>query len=547
MEEKFISVSHLNHKLKMHVSKGPFKNILVEGELSDISTSKRGFSYFKLKDEKSTIDCIVYPRILKKSPQLKEGLNIEIKGSVEVYKPHGKCQIKVNKIKEAGLGKLFEKLQQLTEKLESEGLFEDDHKKEIPRIPKKIGIITSKTGAAIKDIITTIERRWPYCNAIIFPSLVQGKEAPKNLIKQLKHADEFGCDTLIIGRGGGSIEDLWAFNNEQLARAVYSCRTPIISAVGHQRDTTLIDYVADRRAATPTAAAELAVPNVKEIEGRYSNLKSRLENSLNRTLSENRQRLDFVLRSNVIRNPFSIFDDEKMRFESSVYKIKASSNKIHDSKRNRLNELTRSFRYYSKTLETSKRNQLEKLIDRFGYSSEKYQNAKRNQLNDLTRSFRYHSETMGKSKRSELEKLTSRFSYSSEKYQNAKRNQLEKLTTKFDYTSKRYANVKRTEFDLLKKDFKSVSNNMVFTKKTELNSVKNSRILRNPQRILQPKMRQYDRMYEKLEVVNPLNSLKRGYTIAKKDKKAITSVKDLDKDDIVEIQFKDGNVNTKVI
>lgn len=481
MEEEYLTVSILNSKLHSHITRGSFRNIYVRGEISNLYNAKSGHSYFNLKDENSTINCVTFKRVLRKSIKLKDGLNVIVKGSVEVYKQKGEYQIKVNSIKEDGQGRLFEKLQQLTEKLEGEGLFDDKHKKEIPSIPQKIGVITSHTGAAIKDIKTTIERRWPYCKIYIFPSIVQGTEAPSNLINQLKRADSFGLDTLIIGRGGGSIEDLWAFNDEQLAREVYNCKTPIISAVGHERDTTLTDYVADKRAATPTAAAEMAVPNVIEIENRYLNLKTRLENSLNKTISNNRQRLDFILRSRVISNPHSLYENKKMQFESDIYKIKNLSKKIGDSKRNELDGLTKSFKYYSETLKTSKRNKLEKLITRFQYSSEKYQD------------------------------------------------------------------IKRKEFDLLKKDFESASNNLLFTKKTELNSLKNSHILKNPNKILTPKWQQYMRLFEKTEVVNPLNSLKRGYTITKKDNKTITTVEDLNKDDIVEIKFKDGNIKTKVI
>ena len=481
LEEKTFSVSHLNSQLHNHITKGPFKNIYVKGEVSNLYNAKSGHAYFKLKDEKSVINCVAFRRVLKNNIKPENGINVIVKGSVEVYKEKGEYQLKVNSIKEDGQGQLFEKLQKLTEKLEKEGLFKEDHKKEIKKVPQKIGVITSKTGAAIKDIKTTIERRWPYCTIYLFHSLVQGEEAPKDLVKQLKRADDFGLDTIIIGRGGGSIEDLWAFNDENLARTVYNSKTPIISGVGHEINTTIIDYVADKRAATPTAAAELAVPNIKDINNKYSNLKVRLKNSLTRTLDSRRQRLDFIIKSTAIRNPQTLYKEKQLLFDSCVYKIKSSSNKIHDDKRNKLNNLVKSFKYLSTTLQTSKRTELDR------------------------------------------------------------------LNTKFSYLSNNLKESKRQELINLVKKLETTSENVILAKKTQLEHMKKSHILENPHKILNPKWQQHIRMVEKLEVLNPLTTLKRGYTISKKDNKVISSAEDLDKDDIIELQFKDGNVNTKVM
>lgn len=481
LEEKPFSVSHLNYELHNHITKGPFKNIYVKGEISNLYNAKSGHSYFKLKDDKSVINCVAFKRVLKKNIKPENGINVIIKGSVEVYKEKGEYQIKVNSIKEDGQGQLFEKLQKLTEKLDKEGLFEEDHKKEINTVPQKIGVITSKTGAAIKDIKTTIERRWPYCTIYIFHSLVQGEEAPQDLVKQLKRADNFGLDTIIIGRGGGSIEDLWAFNDENLARAVYSCKTPIISGVGHEINNTLIDYVADKRAATPTAAAELAVPNIRDINHKYSNLKVRLEKSLTRKIDNSRQKLDFITRRNVIRNPQTLYKQKQFAFDSSIYKIKSSSNKIYNDKRNHLNNLVKSFKFLSSSLQTSKRTELDR------------------------------------------------------------------LSTEFSYLSNNLKESKRQELNALMKKLEITSNNLIFSKKTKLEHLKKSYILKNPNKILNSKWQQHIRMLEKVEVLNPLKTLKRGYIISKKDNEIIASAKDLNKDDIIELQFKDGNVNTKVI
>ena len=261
MEEKTFTVSEINYLINQKLKQDQnFKNILVKGEISNFSTNpSSGHSYFTLKDERSQISAVMFKfmkdRFLKFEPE--DGMKVIVKGKIEVYEQQGKYQLYATKITEDGIGNLHIAFEQLKKKLEKEGLFDDTVKKAIPKYPKKIGVVTASTGAAIRDIITTIERRYPICEVVIFPTLVQGDQAKNQIVKQIRNAQNYDIDTLIIGRGGGSIEDLWPFNEEIVAREIYNCEIPVISAVGHETDFTISDFVADKRAPTPTAAAEL--------------------------------------------------------------------------------------------------------------------------------------------------------------------------------------------------------------------------------------------------------------------------------------------------
>ena len=197
--------------------------------------------------------------------EIQDGMKVLVTGKVSVYEATGGYQIYVDSITEDGLGNLYIAFEQLKKKLEQEGLFREDHKKPIPKIPNRIGIITAPTGAAIKDILSTIKRRWPICETILFPSLVQGAEAASDIVRNIELSKKYDLDVLIVGRGGGSIEDLWCFNEEIVARAIYDLEIPVISAVGHEIDFTISDFVADLRAPTPTGAAEMAVPDIRDI------------------------------------------------------------------------------------------------------------------------------------------------------------------------------------------------------------------------------------------------------------------------------------------
>jgi exodeoxyribonuclease VII large subunit len=222
---------------------------------------------------------------------------------------------------EDGLGNLYVAFEKLKKQLSEEGLFNDSHKKAIPKIPSKIGVITSPTGAAIKDIISTIKRRYPVCEILIFPALVQGDNAAYDIVKKIKQADTYNLDTLIVGRGGGSIEDLWPFNEEIVARAIYDAKTPIISAVGHETDFTIADFVSDMRAPTPTGAAEMAVPNIKDIIINIDNLKIRLNEAINGKINYQRLVIDSIKNSFVIKNPLILYDQKKQKLDIILEKL----------------------------------------------------------------------------------------------------------------------------------------------------------------------------------------------------------------------------------
>lgn len=264
MEERYLTVTALTKYIKYKFDHDHnLEEVLLEGEVSNFKHNSRGHFYFTLKDENAQISATMfasYAKNVKFEPE--DGMKVFVKGTVTVYEPSGTYQINVREMKSDGVGDLYLAYEKLKAELEKEGLFDVSHKKPIPRFPKIIGVVTSPTGAAIRDIINTISRRYPFCTVILYPAIVQGDDAKTNISLQIKKANVDGyCDVLIVGRGGGSIEDLWAFNERIVAKAIYDSKIPIISAVGHEIDFTIADFVADKRAATPTAAAEIATPN----------------------------------------------------------------------------------------------------------------------------------------------------------------------------------------------------------------------------------------------------------------------------------------------
>ena len=266
---KVFTVSQLNARISSLIaSDEELQTIFIEGELSNVNiNSKSGHMYFSLKDKNSVIRAVMFSwsvRNLKFRPE--DGMKVIMRAQVSVYEPAGQYQLRVEDMQPDGVGVLAMQLEQLKKKLGAEGLFADDHKKSIPAMPKTVGVITSPTGAAIRDILDIISRRYPCVEVVLAPVLVQGEEAPAQLIRAINlFSESHAADVVIIGRGGGSMEDLWAFNDEGLARAIYDCEIPVISAVGHETDTTICDFVSDLRAPTPSAAAELAVPNRTDI------------------------------------------------------------------------------------------------------------------------------------------------------------------------------------------------------------------------------------------------------------------------------------------
>lgn len=417
MNEEHFTVSQINayikKKLKMDAT---LRNIYIKGEISNYSTAPSGHSYFTLKDEKSQINAVMFKgrkKNIKFEPE--NGMKVIVKGTIEVYERDGKYQLYANNITEDGIGELHIAFEQLKKKLEKEGLFDKSHKQNIPEYPKKIGVVTAKTGAAVRDIITTIKRRYPLCEILIFSTLVQGDLAAPQIVQQIRHAQKFDIDTLIIGRGGGSIEDLWPFNEEIVAREIYDCRIPTISAVGHEIDFTIADFVADLRAPTPTAAAELAVPQINEIKNRIKQLKQRMNKNIKDKVAQNKLKIDNISQKQIFKNPESIYEFKEM--------------------------------------------------------------------------------------------------------------QLDNIINKLNFTSK----------------------NIISENKNKLFKIETKSVLRNPREIIKPKKERYLRNFEKLELLNPLLTLKRGYSIAKVENKVISSVKDVKSGDKLDIEFDDGTINTKVI
>lgn len=304
---KVLSVSQLNFYIKSVLESDPKLNyVFLSGEISNLTIhQKSGHIYFSLKDSKSIVKAVMFSgnaRNLVFEP--KEGMKILCRGRLSVYEPSGQYQIYVEDMQAEGIGALTLAFEQLKNNLEQKGLFAQEHKKPIPRFPETIGVITSPTGAAVQDIRNILFRRYPCVDVVMCPVLVQGSNAPEQLVRAIKMLDEQNaCDVIIIGRGGGSIEDLWAFNNEELAYAVYDCKIPVISAVGHETDFTICDFVADLRAPTPSAAAELAVPDKEELLAYYNAQTQYLSSIITSKLNKNDAYLNDVKRRLVMLSP----------------------------------------------------------------------------------------------------------------------------------------------------------------------------------------------------------------------------------------------------
>lgn len=343
MEEKTFTVSEINTLISKKFKMDPkMKNILVKGEISNFSTNAfSGHSYFTLKDENSQIDAVMFKgmkdRFLKFEP--KDGMKVIIKGKIDVYLKSGKYQLYATKITEDGLGNLHIAFDQLKKKLKKEGLFEDTHKKKIPAYPNRIGVVTAPTGAAIRDIITTIKKRYPICEIIVFPTLVQGEQAKNQIIRQIRNAENYNIDTLIVGRGGGSIEDLWPFNEEIVAREIFACEIPTISAVGHEVDFTISDFVADKRAPTPTGAAQIAVPELNEVKFRVSTLKDRLSKNITTKINEHKTTVKNISEKPVLKNPEEIYEIKEMHLDNLINKLNYASKNIIVENQNKLLKL----------------------------------------------------------------------------------------------------------------------------------------------------------------------------------------------------------------
>ena len=343
--DKYLTITAITRYLKYKLdSDEHLKNVFLKGEISNFKAHSTGHLYFSLKDETSKINAIMFSvnaKKLKFHPQ--DGSKVLLVGRISVYEATGNYQIYVEDMIEDGVGNLYIAYEKLKTELAKEGLFDDSHKKKIPKIPSKVGIITAPTGAAIKDIISTIRRRFPLCETILFPSLVQGENAAVDIVKNIKLADTYDLDVLIVGRGGGSIEDLWPFNEEIVARAIYEANVPIISAVGHEVDFTIADFVSDLRAPTPTGAAELAVPNQTDVLKHIEQLRIRANENIYKKINYQKLYLDSLKNSFVIKSPMIMYENKKQKLDMNLEKIKNLINNILEVRKSKFNLLKSNY------------------------------------------------------------------------------------------------------------------------------------------------------------------------------------------------------------
>ena len=457
----YITVGQLNNYLRRKFEADVhLDHVYLKGEISNCKLHSRGHIYFSLKDETSVINAIMFQTnasTLNFEP--KDGTKVFVEGKVTVYEASGKYQIIVNKMQPDGIGELYIAYEKLKRQLESEGLFKPEYKKVIPKFPRKIGIITAPTGAAIRDILSTIKRRFPICETILFPALVQGENAKFSVVDNIKKAQEYDLDVLIVGRGGGSIEDLWAFNEEIVAREIFASKVPIISAVGHEVDFTIADFVADLRAPTPTGAAEMAVPNMSDVFNLIENYKIRLGENIRNKLSIYEKKLESLKSAYVLKNPMAIYEVKEQKLTSMMDKLSdIIKNKIEVSRVRLLNTkesyvLKNPLGFYEKD---------------------------REKINTLE----------------------------------------SKLTT--------YINTK------------------IELNRAKLLSIKESYILKNPEEIIKSKNKEYDLLLNKLELLNPLAILKKGYSVLTKDGISVKTSKDLKNKDIIDVRLGEGAIIAEV-
>ena len=416
MNNNYITVTQLTKYIKYKIDNDQnLMRIYLKGEISNFKAHTRGHLYFTIKDENTRINAVMfstYASKLKITPV--DGMKVLVTGKISVYESTGSYQIYVDSMQEDGIGNLYVAFEELKKKLEKEGLFDRSKKKQIPWIPKKIGIITAPTGAAIKDFLSTLKRRWPIAETILFPCLVQGKDAANDIVRNIELTKKYDLDVLIIGRGGGSIEDLWCFNEEIVARAIYDLDVPVISAVGHEIDFTISDFVADLRAPTPTGAAEMAVPHISDVLNYLNQLEIRIINSVSSIIKVKKEELNQLANSYILKNPLTMYQIKEEKFDNLFERLINNYKNIIKNNENRLSFL----------------------------------------INNL-------------------------------------------------------------------------QNNIV----NNLNDKKNK----------------YIHIISKLEVLNPLLTIKRGYSIVKKEGKVVTSIKKIKKKDHVQVDFADGTVDMEVL
>ena len=361
MKNKVFSVTQINTYIKrMFQSDYALRRISIKGQVSNCKYHSSGHIYFSLKDEGSQISCVMFAnaRYDGLKFELEDGQEVVVDGNISVYERGGSYQLYAQEIRLNGIGELYVAYEMLKQKLYEEGLFDHEKKKPIPKNPKKIGVVTARTGAAIHDIISTAKRRNPYVQLILYPAKVQGDGASDTIVAGIKALDQYGVDIIIVGRGGGSIEDLWAFNEEKVARAIYEAQTPIISGTGHEVDTTIADYAADLRAATPTAACELAVPDIREVMEGIINREYTLRTLLKQVVRRYQMKLQQYQITIANFDPLFQLQEQKMH-------LAELEEQIHAVMKNKMTDYQHKLELYTKELHGL--SPTAKLINGFGY------------------------------------------------------------------------------------------------------------------------------------------------------------------------------------
>lgn len=361
MKNKVFSVTQINTYIKrMFQSDYALRRISIKGQVSNCKYHSSGHIYFSLKDEGSQISCVMFAnaRYDGLKFELEDGQEVVVDGNISVYERGGSYQLYAQEIRLNGIGELYVAYEMLKQKLYEEGLFDHEKKKPIPKNPKKIGVVTARTGATIHDIISTAKRRNPYVQLILYPAKVQGDGASDTIVAGIKALDQYGVDIIIVGRGGGSIEDLWAFNEEKVARAIYEAQTPIISGTGHEVDTTIADYAADLRAATPTAACELAVPDIREVMEGIINREYTLRTLLKQVVRRYQMKLQQYQITIANFDPRFQLQEQKMH-------LAELEEQIHAVMKNKMTDYQHKLELYTKELHGL--SPTAKLINGFGY------------------------------------------------------------------------------------------------------------------------------------------------------------------------------------
>ena len=360
MEKRYLTVSTLNRYLKAKIdSDEQLQKILIKGEVSNFKHHSSGHLYFTLKDETSRINAVMFASKARKLPfEVENSMKVLIQASVSVYDVAGTYQLYVDNIEQDGLGNLYLRYEQLKKALALEGLFDQEHKQEIPKFPSKIAVLSAYPSAALADIVRTIKLRFPVVRVIVFPIPVQGKGAYLHIINTLNYVDSLGFNTIIIARGGGSLEDLWNFNEEALARAIYNCKTPIISGVGHEIDYTICDFVADCRCATPTAAGIKATPDLVELKQNVNNINYTLNTLMKQKITLNKQMLNKLNSFYLFKNPNKLFEDKKVKIDYLSDRLKDIFTYNLNLQSNKAKNLIQTFNHQANLFTLEQKNHL---------------------------------------------------------------------------------------------------------------------------------------------------------------------------------------------